>query len=62
MLLKGVQDDLKAMVDMMNNYQGQRYLARLWKANMYKKRHQEAEASVAKMLLYLNVGASFNGT
>eukprot|EP00904_Undaria_pinnatifida_P003328 jgi/Undpi1/12997/HiC_scaffold_7.g02661.m1 len=53
-LMKCVQDDLKAMVDMMNYYQSRRWRTRLWKATLYKKRHEEAEKSVDKMLAHVN--------
>ncbi|CAM9225162.1 unnamed protein product [Ectocarpus sp. 6 AP-2014] len=53
-LLEGVQEQLDAVIDIIEVYKRKTRLGRMWTASMYRTRVEEADASVRRMLEYFN--------
>ncbi|CAB1101438.1 unnamed protein product [Ectocarpus sp. CCAP 1310/34] len=53
-LLEGVQQQVDAVIDIIEAYKRKTKLRRMWSASMYRARVEEAEASVRRMLEYFN--------
>eukprot|EP00903_Cladosiphon_okamuranus_P017718 g16313.t2 len=53
-LLEGVQDRVRAVVDVVEAYQRKNRFWKFWKVSMYRRRVTEAETAVRQMLKYLN--------
>ncbi|CAM9999498.1 unnamed protein product, partial [Ectocarpus fasciculatus] len=53
-LVEGVQEELDSVISIIEAFKGKTKLKRFWTASWYRKRVEEAEASVRSMLEYLN--------